>query len=333
MASIGIIANPASGKDIRRLVSYATVIDNNEKVNIVKRIVLAAQGYGIDEIYIMPDSFMMGGKVIDELSAEGVLRSDCRIVDMPIRADSSDSTEAAMAMNRLGVGCVVILGGDGTSRAVAKGIGDVPIIPLSTGTNNVYPSMIEGTVAGAAAAIIALSSEPRFTCVHDKRIEAYLDGKLSDIALVDAVVSTEISVGARAIWKTASIRSIIVTRAHPASIGFSAVVGSLEIVRPEDNFGYSVDIGGDDVTVKASIAAGVVERLSLSAAARLELGRRYRQEIDRNCTIALDGEREMQIANGETVEFCVDRSGPWRVDIRKTLEKAHAEGFFRVTAR
>ncbi|RBP68877.1 hypothetical protein DES36_10215 [Alkalibaculum bacchi] len=34
MPPIGIIANPASGKDIRRLLSYATVIDNNEKVNI-----------------------------------------------------------------------------------------------------------------------------------------------------------------------------------------------------------------------------------------------------------------------------------------------------------
>ncbi|WP_222927512.1 hypothetical protein [Biomaibacter acetigenes] len=36
MKSIGIIANPASGKDIRRLVAHATIIDNNEKVNIVK---------------------------------------------------------------------------------------------------------------------------------------------------------------------------------------------------------------------------------------------------------------------------------------------------------
>ncbi len=34
MPSIGIIANPASGKDIRRLVSYATTIDNQEKVKI-----------------------------------------------------------------------------------------------------------------------------------------------------------------------------------------------------------------------------------------------------------------------------------------------------------
>ena len=51
MASIGIIANPASGKDIRRLVSYATTIDNNEKVNICKRIVLAAQGLGVESAY------------------------------------------------------------------------------------------------------------------------------------------------------------------------------------------------------------------------------------------------------------------------------------------
>ena len=44
MASIGVIANPASGKDIRRLVSYATTIDNNEKVNICKRIVPRGPG-------------------------------------------------------------------------------------------------------------------------------------------------------------------------------------------------------------------------------------------------------------------------------------------------
>jgi hypothetical protein len=30
-ASVGIIANPASGKDIRRLVAYGTVFDNQEK--------------------------------------------------------------------------------------------------------------------------------------------------------------------------------------------------------------------------------------------------------------------------------------------------------------
>jgi predicted polyphosphate/ATP-dependent NAD kinase len=60
MASIGIIANPASGKDIRRLVSHATVIDNNEKINIVERIVLGAQALGVEKVFVMPDSYNMG---------------------------------------------------------------------------------------------------------------------------------------------------------------------------------------------------------------------------------------------------------------------------------
>ena len=73
MASIGIIANPASGKDIRRLVSYATTIDNQEKVNIVKRIVLAAQAMGVDTVWFMPDTFQIGWTVISDLSADGRL--------------------------------------------------------------------------------------------------------------------------------------------------------------------------------------------------------------------------------------------------------------------
>ena len=80
MSSIGIIANPASGKDIRRLVSYATTIDNQEKVNIVKRIVLAAQSVGVDQIYFMPDSFQFGWIVIDDLEIDGKLTASCEVL-------------------------------------------------------------------------------------------------------------------------------------------------------------------------------------------------------------------------------------------------------------
>ena len=37
-SSIGIIANPAAGKDIRRLVSHGRVISNQEKANILRRV-------------------------------------------------------------------------------------------------------------------------------------------------------------------------------------------------------------------------------------------------------------------------------------------------------
>jgi len=38
---------------------------------------------------------------------------------------------------------------------VAQGCGTVPLVPISTGTNNVFPTMIDGTIAGLAAGLFA----------------------------------------------------------------------------------------------------------------------------------------------------------------------------------
>ncbi|MER3421665.1 MAG: ATP-NAD kinase, partial [Chloroflexota bacterium] len=45
-APIGLIANPAAGKDIRRLVAHASVFDNAEKRHILQRVVLGALAAG-----------------------------------------------------------------------------------------------------------------------------------------------------------------------------------------------------------------------------------------------------------------------------------------------
>ncbi|MCC5909752.1 MAG: NAD(+)/NADH kinase [Clostridiaceae bacterium] len=135
MPSIGIIANPASGKDIRRLVSHATVIDNHEKVNIVKRIILGAQACGVKKIYIMPDTFNIGYKAIDSLYYSKELTSKVEVLSMKLQANFQDTTYAAKMMTEMKVGCILVLGGDGTNRAVAKVIKDMPLISISTGTN------------------------------------------------------------------------------------------------------------------------------------------------------------------------------------------------------
>ena len=56
MATVGIIANPASGKDIRRLVAHASVFDNNEKINIVRRVLL-----GLDAVPPLRRAFARRG--------------------------------------------------------------------------------------------------------------------------------------------------------------------------------------------------------------------------------------------------------------------------------
>jgi predicted polyphosphate/ATP-dependent NAD kinase len=49
-AKVGIIANRASGKDIRRLVAFGSVCDNEEKVSIVRRILLGLEAAGVDKV-------------------------------------------------------------------------------------------------------------------------------------------------------------------------------------------------------------------------------------------------------------------------------------------
>jgi len=42
----------------------------------------------------------------------------------------------------------------------------------------------------------------------------------------------------------------------------------------------------------------------------------------------LDGEREITVKKGENVTFKISRTGPYKIDVRKTLEVAQDTGFF-----
>ena len=55
MVSVGIIANPSSGKDIRRLVSQSRVVTNQEKINILKRIYAGLVASGVRNVLLMQD--------------------------------------------------------------------------------------------------------------------------------------------------------------------------------------------------------------------------------------------------------------------------------------
>ena len=239
MITVGIIANPASGKDIRRLIAHGSVFDNQEKVNIVRRVMLGLQAAHVDNVVIMPDYFGIGRRAIDGVQ----LKMAADILDMTIEANQDDSTCAAKLMREMGVGAVVTLGGDGTNRAIAKEIGDVPMMPISTGTNNVFPQMIEGTLAGMAAGIVASNQLPLSeTTARQLRLEVMRDGEMIDLALVDVVVSSDVFIGSRAIWDMTKVRELVLTRASPSNIGLSSVGGSLFCPRLDHQHGiYTQD--------------------------------------------------------------------------------------------
>lgn len=329
MARIGIIANPASGKDIRRLVSYATTIDNSEKVNICKRAVLAAEALGVRDVVFMPDTFTIGYSVQYQLEDDKVLNSNIEVLDFLMDGSVKDTEYAAGLMEDMGVGCVIVLGGDGTSRAAAKKLKKTPLLSISTGTNNVYPTMMEGTVAGMAAAAVSRMEDPYSVCIRDKRIEIYVNGEYRDMALIDAVISDDTYVGAKAIWDPKRMKEIIVSRCHPAAIGFSSVPGVQRIVLDSDDFGYAVSVGSPGQKVVAPIAAGVLSPMEISDARQLEFGEPWEYHAQQPAMIALDGEREVKLFAGDTAQFVIQRNGPWRVLPREALAKAASLGMYK----
>jgi len=331
MISIGIIANPASGKDIRRLVSHATVIDNGEKTNIVERIILGAQALGVEKVYMMADFHKMGDRVREKLKISGELKCDIEVIDMINFNSMKDTLKATEIMEKNSVGCIVTLGGDGTNRAVAKTLKSTPIITISTGTNNVYPVMLEGTIAGMAAAAVASKRyEESLYITRDKRIEIYRDNELVDIALVDAVISSDSFIGSKAIWEMETIEKIFVTRSHPASIGFSAVIGCMKTIVPEDDFGAYINVNTNGTSVMAPIAAGVLEQVAIDDPVILVIDEEFEYIAKDSGTIALDGEREIEFYKDQRFVFKISRNGPNHVDVVKALETAQKNGFFLV---
>jgi len=326
MASVGIIANPASGKDIRRLVAYGICFDNQEKINIVKRCLLALAATGVDRVIYMPDYYGIVPRAVDGLSKSHQLPMEIIEADMDMTATQSDSAEAALQMNKAGVDCIITLGGDGTNRMVAKNCGDIPLVPISTGTNNVFPQMLEGTTAGLAAGVVACGMA-EFPAVHPtKKIVIIKNGIPVDIALIDAVVLKDIFIGSRAIWDEERIRQVVVTRGEPDNIGISSIAGNLQPISITDEKGMVIDIGPGKTNIIVPIAPGLIRPIAVSDFRILAIEEEVKV-LNGPFVIALDGEREVEVGEGEEVSIKLTFDGPRVVDTRLALRQAVAKGY------
>ena len=340
MAQVGIIANPAASKDIRRLVAQGRVVPDWEKVNIVRRAMLGLQSVGVDKVLAMPDSSHLVQRAADDPH----LSVEVELLRMSALYNEGDTVRAAAAMSGLDVGCVITLGGDGTNRAVARGSCDLPIVAISTGTNNVFPVMVEGTTAGMAAGLVASGVVPvEEAAVRSKIIAVIVDGEERDIALVDVALSKERFVATRAIWDMNTIYEVFLTRAEPSSIGLSSIGARLQAVSLADGGGlhYRIAAVQEDedaaaperndgqVYVRAPIAPGSVPVVGIESWQRLADGQRVTIER-RHSTVALDGERSFSVNPDNLLEVEVRRDGPPVVSVDAALRYAAASGVFRV---
>ena len=230
-AVVGVVANPLSGRDIRRLVTQATVFPTAEKASMIQRMLTAFQAVGVDRVLLSTD---LGGisaavlRAIGQRRSQGIRLPEVEFLDgQPIRQTAQDTVDAVRRMVAAGARVVVCLGGDGTARVAATAIGDAAMLPLSTGTNNVFPVVREATIAGLAAGLVATGAVPAESATtRAKLLEAQAGGR-AETALVDVAVSTERHVGARAVWDPATLTQVFCAFAEPDAIGLSSILGQL----------------------------------------------------------------------------------------------------------
>lgn len=325
MGIIGILANPMSGKDVRRLVARASVFDNQEKQAIVRRMltgIAAAAGESCGITYF-DDRHGITRRALDEAGGDLVAEP----VETPGTVSALDTVAAARAFRAEGCSVLITLGGDGTNRAVALGWQDAPLIPISTGTNNVFPVVVEATVAGAAAGLLAGGRVPLEPAIaRSKIIRVEIDGENDDLALIDAVMTGERFVGSRALLSPEQLQGALLTRGDPAAVGMTALGGLTDPLSDAEDAGLLLSLGPDGRMLLAPIAPGCYHAVGISDCRRVGLG--DVTTFEGPGVLAFDGERERVLKPGQRARLTIERSGPRVVDVRHTLELAAELGCF-----
>jgi predicted polyphosphate/ATP-dependent NAD kinase len=338
-STVGIVANPASGRDIRRLVSQASVFPTAEKSNMVQRMLGALGALGVERVLMMPElTGICAGvhRAGQRLRASPDVRwPQVQVLDTRSEESVRDTLEAVDRMMTEGVAVIIVLGGDGTHRAVASRCGTVPLATLSSGTNNVFPDLREATVTGLAAGLVTLGRVPPGIALRRQkllRVATTAPGHPEEIALVDACVSSLSHVGARALWQADTISELAVTFAEPDAIGLSSVAGLLRPVGREEPHGLLLRLAparstAARMTVAAPIAPGLIAEVGVASMEMLMPGRAVGLRA-RSGTLALDGERDLEFSASE-LAVTLDLCGPFIIDVPATLSWAARHGVLR----
>ena len=126
-SAIGIIANPVSARDIRRVIANATALQITDRANIVLRVLSCVKACGVDKVYMMPENGGIRHHVrrgIDRAENQGHKHfPSLEYLDYKISGTVDDTLNAARLMKEMGVSAIVVLGGDGTHRAVVTACG------------------------------------------------------------------------------------------------------------------------------------------------------------------------------------------------------------------
>ena len=326
--SVGVIANPASGRDVRRLLGWASVFPSSEKVNVVLRLLGSLGQQGVQLAWMLPDAAGIAAHVRDAAALAREQRRapmpQVRLLEMAVRGRAADSADAAAAMVALGVRVIAVLGGDGTHRAVASRCGEVPLATLSTGTNNAFPELREATQVGLAAGLLASGRvDAALGTRRNKRLRVRGAG-FDETALVEVALSRRSATGARAVWDGGDLTDLCVAFGEPGSIGLASLAGLSHPVSRDDPWGLHLRLGHGR-ELHAPLLPGALQPVRVAGVRRLLPGCALALP---SCggTVVIDGEREVEVDAGQPLHVELSLDGPRTVAVDAVLAQAAARG-------
>jgi hypothetical protein len=306
------------------------VFGNAEKGSMVYRVLVGLGAAGVDRALLMPAGSGIEEGLAQHLrgnawqAEQGQRLPELEVLELVLRGDASDTTRAITEMCARGVAALVVLGGDGTNRIVAEVCGDVPLCALSTGTNNAFPELREATVCGLAAGLVATGRTRR--CLRREKVlrVAVNGGVEAGRALVDVVVTKERFIGARALWRASDASEAFIAFASPTATGFSGLAGLLEPVPRDAAYGLHLRLGDPILSpesVVVPLAPGLMETVGILVRERLLPGLPVVIPPFRG-SLALDGEREIEVRPADRATVTLDRHGPLRIDVDAVMAQA-----------
>jgi hypothetical protein len=338
---VGILVNPMSGRDVRRLAAHAGNMTHEAKRDIVARIAAGASGFGATCLHVAKEPFRISAAAVENMNLPA------RVEVHENRVTNTALDTEIMVSQFVDAGCRVIvsLGGDGTNRAIVRalqagGNEDVALIPLSTGTNNVFPILTEPTIAGMAAALTArgdLEGSGAFRRVKVIHVSGWPASEkahpLPDVGLIDAVILRRDHVGNLLPFDPERVDRLLLTRAEPTAVGMSPIGGLIEPVYETDDEGLLVEMAplaeaqeGDRV-FEAPLSPGLLRRVAVRSVTRIPFG--VTVPMQGPGVLALDGDRDHKLLEGHHLNVEIRRDGPPVVDLDVAMRWAVAHGMIR----
>lgn len=316
---IGLIANPESGKDVRRLATEAQVVSTADKIAMVRKLIAGlTPGQGLQLLGAVDDQDIPG-RAWRNLRESRRPEVGFEAVAYPLSHTPLDTVVGTRALLRAGADVVVSLGGDGTHRLVAEQIGSRPLVPISTGTNNAFGLALDPTLIGLSLArALHPGPVPKAALYRPSRL--LLAGPFGELtALVDVAVLPWHQRG-KAVWDARWLSSLYLTRGEVTALGLSSVLGQTEPLPARLGEGRLVVVDpAASRQVWCPLAPGLMVQVGVAEIRRLEPS--VAESVFGPASLAIDGEPLISLAPGEVALMRLD-TGPSVFDPMALLSPA-----------